>query len=86
VTALCPGPTRPGFAERAALHESKLFRRGNVTAARTVAAVDYAGMRTGTATVLPGARNWMMAEAVRIAPRGATTSLVRGMRERAEGQ
>lgn len=82
VTALCPGPTKTGFAERASLQDSKLFRRGNVMDARTVAAAGYAGMRAGKATVIPGARNWVMAEAVRFAPRGVAASLARGMQER----
>ncbi len=84
VTALCPGPTATGFQARAAMGESKLLRGGNVMDVRTVAAVGYAGMTAGKGIVIPGARNWLMAEAVRFAPRNLTTAIVRRMQERVE--
>jgi hypothetical protein len=84
VTALCPGPTATGFQERASLEDSKLFR-GNLMDAGTVAAVGYAGLKAGKGVVIPGARNWLLAEAVRFAPRRVATGLVRRMQERADG-
>ena len=84
VTALCPGPTATGFQERASLEESRLFQ-GTLMDARTVAAVGYAGLKAGKRVVIPGARNWLLAEAVRFAPRRAVTGMVRRMQERADG-
>lgn len=85
VTALCPGPTKTGFQERAAMEASKLVQGGNVMDAHAVAAVGYAGLRAGKAVVIPGARNWLMAESVRFTPRGVVTRLVHRMQERGEG-
>src|SRR6476469_8717390 len=47
VTALCPGPTATGFAARARLGTTRLFRRGVVMGAVTVAEAGYAGMLRG---------------------------------------
>ena len=85
VTALCPGPTATGFQAQAAMEASKLVR-GGLMDARRVAAVGYAGMLAGKTVVIPGALNWLGAEAVRFLPRRAATRFVRRIQERAEGQ
>ncbi|CAA9573684.1 MAG: 3-oxoacyl-[acyl-carrier protein] reductase [uncultured Thermomicrobiales bacterium] len=84
VTALCPGPTATEFGDRAGLETSKLFQRGVVMEASTVAAIGYAGMRAGKTLVIPGAHNWLLAESVRFAPRAAVTRLVKRMQERVD--
>ena len=86
VTVLCPGPTATGFQARAAMEASKLVRGGGLMDARRVAAVGYAGMLAGKTVVIPGALNWLGAEAVRFVPRRAATRFVRRIQERAEGQ
>ena len=86
VTALCPGPTATGFQERAALEESRLIRNRSLLDAHTVATVGYAGMLAGKRLVIPGARHWLTAEAVRFMPRRAVTSMVRRAQARADGR
>ena len=82
VTALCPGPTRSGFQERAAMEESKLVQ-GRIADARSVAHAGYEGLMKDKPIVIPGARNKLLAHAVRLSPRRLTASLVRRMQERA---
>jgi short-subunit dehydrogenase len=82
VTALCPGPTRSGFQERAAMEESKLVR-GRIANARSVARAGYEGLMKDKPIVIPGARNKLLAHAVRLSPRRLTASLARRMQERA---
>lgn len=76
VTALCPGPTATGFQERAAIGDSPLFRRGGVMDSERVATAGYAGLLAGRRIVIPGRRNWIGAQSVRIAPRRAVTAMV----------
>jgi uncharacterized protein len=82
VTALCPGPTSTGFAARARLGATRMFRRGVVTSARTVAEAGYAGMLRGDRIVVPGATNKLVAQANRLAPRGLMTRITRRLNER----
>ena len=79
VTALCPGPTDTGFQHRAGTADSPLFQRGNLLDAGRVAAAGHAGMLAGKRVVIPGGRNWLMAQSVRFAPRRAVTAVVRRM-------
>jgi len=72
VTALCPGPTRTDFQNRAGLAESKLFNPKRLL--RTdepleVAELGFEGMIRGEAIVIPGFRNKLLASAVRFLPR-----------------
>ncbi len=80
VTALCPGPTRSGFAGRAAATDIRLFR-GPTMDPRVVAAAGYAGLMRGQRVVVPGARNRLLALAARFAPRPMVMRLVRRMQE-----
>lgn len=68
VTALCPGPTHTGFAERAGLRPFDGVRRGFAMDAEAVAARGYEGMMRGERVVVPGSLNRMMAQAARLAP------------------
>jgi short-subunit dehydrogenase len=56
VTALCPGPTRTGFAQRAGLCGTKAFR-DNVMDAAAVAHAGYAAMMAGKPLAVTGLRN-----------------------------
>lgn len=56
VTALCPGPTRTGFAHRAEMESTLLFLRGGMSPAK-VAAIGYQGMLEGKRLVIPGLSN-----------------------------
>src|SRR5205085_11002885 len=78
VTVLCPGPTGTGFVAAAGMEESKLFDRGAMTA-RAVAEAGYRGMLGGKTIVIPGFRNRLLASSYRLAPRGLTNEVVRGI-------
>ena len=81
VTALCPGPTQTKFQERAGVAHTRLMSRG-VADAQSVARAGYRGLMRGQAIVIPGARNRLLALAVRLFPRGVVTQVVRGVQER----
>jgi short-subunit dehydrogenase len=81
VTALCPGPTRTGFAQRGGVEETALFR-GPVMDARTVARAGYRGMLAGRAVVVPGLRNRLQTVAMRSLPTAVITRAVRRAQER----
>jgi short-subunit dehydrogenase len=70
VTALCPGATRTGFAGTAGMEGSRLFRRGVVMDAATVARAGYDGMMAGRAIVVPGLANKAIVASTRVSPRG----------------
>lgn len=70
VTALCPGPAPTGFAERAGVERTRLFRtKWFSTDPRVVARAGYVGMREGKAIVVPGAIHKVHDVAVRLVPR-----------------
>ena len=81
VTALCPGPTRTGFAQRGGVEEIPLFR-GPVMDPRTVARAGYRGMLAGRAVVVPGLRNRLQTMAMRSLPTAVITRAVRRAQER----
>ena len=83
VTALCPGPTRSGFQERAAMTESKLVQ-GDIMDAATVAAQGYAALMRGKRCVVPGLSNQCWGLAAKLLPTGMTLKLVRRAQERVE--
>lgn len=69
VTALCPGPTRTEFAERAGMHDTALFEQF-VGDADAVVRDGLAAVEAGQAVRVSGAMNRIMAESTRFAPRG----------------
>ena len=83
VTALCPGPTKTGFQDRANMQDSKLVRGKDIMSSAEVARAGYRGLMKGKSVVIPGASNKMMAQAVRFLPRSTVTKLVRSAQERA---
>ncbi len=85
VTALCPGPTESGFQKSANMEDSKLFS-GEVMDAQTVARIAYRGLMTNKTVVIPGLRNKILVESVRIFPRKIVTRVVRNLQERVTRQ
>lgn len=83
VTCLCPGPTETGFARRADMEKSRLFKVGKMQSG-DVARAGYAAMMHGKTLVIPGVRNWVMAESVRFSPRKLVTAIARRVQERVE--
>jgi uncharacterized protein len=82
VTALCPGATVTGFANRAAMEGSRLFRAKGLPDAASVAQAGYEGFRRGATVVIPGLKNSFLAQSVRFMPRRWVTRVVRRMQER----
>lgn len=86
VTALCPGPTRTGFAEEAGMVHSNLFSSPNVMDAAPVAVAGYQAMMLGRAVVVPGIANKLLIQSIRISPRFLTRMITRWFQEGRQGQ
>ena len=79
LTCLCPGPTATDFASRAGNDKSRLFKQLRPMEAKAVALAGYHGLMKGKTLVIPGLRNWLLAESVRISPRKLVTAVSRRM-------
>jgi short-subunit dehydrogenase len=84
VTCLCPGATKTEFAKRANMESSRLFKLGAAEAG-AVARAGYEGMMQGKTLVIPGVRNKLMAQSVRLAPRKMVTAIARTVQEHTKG-
>jgi short-subunit dehydrogenase len=82
VTAFCPGPVQTGFQKRAAIEESKLIKGRKIMDAETAVKAGYKALQQGKTVVVPGLRNWLLAQAYRFSPRKMATRFVRNMQER----
>lgn len=80
VTALCPGPTRTNFQQRAGIEHSRVFS-GRIMDASTVARMGYRALMLGKPVVVPGLKNVALMLAVRWFPRRLVTSVVRRLNE-----
>ncbi len=76
VTALCPGPTRTGFADRAGAGGSRLFHRGRGDDPAAVARSGYAAMKRGEAIHVTGLMNRIGAVGTRLFTRRFTARVV----------
>ncbi len=81
VTALCPGPTDTNFRAAAGMQKSMLFSKHLNLPASEVARAGYEGMKRGKAIVVPGFKNRLVIQLLRIAPRGFVRNAVRKMQE-----
>ena len=79
VTALCPGPTDTGFASAANTASTMLFTMMRPADAKSVARAGYEGMKSGKRIVIPGAKNKLLAQSIRVSPRRLVTTIVRKM-------
>ncbi len=84
VTCLCPGATETSFAGRAGNDQSRLFKKLRPMDAKTVARAGYQGLLKGKTMVIPGFRNWLVVESLRISPRKVVTAVSRWVSEKAE--
>jgi short-subunit dehydrogenase len=75
VTALCPGPTRTDFFERAGMVGSWLERSPFIMRAAQVAVIGAEGLMQGKPVVIPGLVNRMMAFTTRFAPRALLSAI-----------
>jgi hypothetical protein len=81
VTALCPGPTETGFAAAANMGGTRLFTMSRPASSSDVAQAGYEAMKRGRRVVIPGVKNKLLAQSVRISPRRLVTTIVRKMQE-----
>ncbi len=79
VTALCPGPTATGFAARANMQQSRLFRPGMIMSPAAVAAVGYSGLKRGRRLVVPGLLNKIQLQSLRVSPRRLVVKIARAL-------
>jgi short-subunit dehydrogenase len=81
VTCLCPGATDTEFQKRAGTEETLLFKLRPMTA-KAVAQDGYRALMKGKPLVIPGLKNWLVAESLRISPRRVVTAVSRRLIER----
>jgi uncharacterized protein len=81
VTALCPGPTKTGFAEEAGYAAANLLRAPGVMEAAPVALAGYKGMMRGKAVVVPGWKNKVVLLVLRLSPRWLVRRVSRKLQE-----
>jgi short-subunit dehydrogenase len=79
VTAFCPGPTRSGFQDKAAMQASGLVKGKRLPTAERVGAEGYAAMFAGRRVFIPGLVNKALAASVRVSPRNVVTRVVKAM-------
>ena len=82
VTCLCPGPTRSGFQEMAAIENVKIVKAGMMSS-EEVAEIGYRALLQGKAVAVAGLRNKILTFLVRFGPRSWVTSMVRFIQEEA---
>ncbi len=83
VPALCPGPTRSEFQQRAHIQNTRLVKAkllGFMTA-EAVARIGYRGFMQGKRLVIPGLMNTIGVQSLRLAPRRVVTQVVRRLQE-----
>lgn len=77
VTCLCPGPTATGFAVRAGVTTTPMFRNGDAMPARRVAELGYRAFCRRKRLKIAGLANTLKALSVRFAPRGMVLKIAR---------
>lgn len=82
VTALCPGPTKTGFEEKAELNESGLFKNLKTATAKEVAEYGYRQMQKNRVIAIQGFRNRSMLFMGKLAPRKLVRRFVYGIQKR----
>jgi uncharacterized protein len=84
VTCFCPGATHTGFAERAGIQNSRLFKRLGASNVAAVALDGYRALMVGRTLSISGAHNWLVAQSTRFAPRKMVTSISRWVAEQTD--
>ncbi len=82
VTALCPGPTKTAYHEKA--HLTTRLMKFNYMEAATVARAGYNGLMSGKTVVVPGLINKLIIQSIRLAPRKLVVKITRWLQEPAE--
>ncbi|NMG08242.1 SDR family oxidoreductase [Brasilonema sp. UFV-L1] len=81
VTVLCPGPTESAFHETTGMADSQQLKNKKMMSAEIVAKIGYSGLMANKTVVIPGVKNRILAELVRLTPRKLVTRIVRSMHE-----
>lgn len=76
VTALCPGPTRTEFFDRAGMGSSPLFH-ANMMDGPTVVRIGYRAMQRGKPVAIAGFKNRVLIGMMRLTPRSVVTSIAK---------
>jgi hypothetical protein len=79
VSCLCPGPTVSKFRERAGTGKTRLGATSTPMASMTVAKLGYDAFQQDQRVKVTGARNVLLAGAVKFLPRSAVLKLVRNL-------
>jgi uncharacterized protein len=79
VTALCPGPTKSGFQDRADMHDSALVKGKKLPTAEEVAQYGVRAMFAGKRVAIHGAMNAILVQSLRVMPRRMITQVVAAM-------
>ena len=82
VTCLCPGPVKTNFQRRAYLEGTAMVSSPMLVDVRDVARIGYEGMKQGKRLVIPGWKNRVGVEMLRISPRTMVTKVVRKLQEK----
>ena len=82
VTALCPGPTATGFQKTANLGSEALLKVMKPVSSMEVARAGYRGTMRGQRVVIPGLKNKLGVQSLRVSPRAVVTRVVRALQER----
>jgi uncharacterized protein len=85
VTCLCPGPVKTNFQKRAYLEGTGMINSPLMVDVREVARIGYSGMNHGKRIVIPGWKNQVGVQMLRIAPRTTVTKIVRKIQEKKNG-
>ena len=85
VTCLCPGPVKTNFQRRAYLEDTRVVNSPLFVDVRDVARIGYEGMHRGKRIVIPGWKNRVGVEMLRISPRATVTKIVRKVQEKKNG-
>ena len=80
VTCLCPGATSTEFHKRANATGMNLLKFGSMDA-HTVAEDGYRALMAGKPVLIPGFKNWLLAQSVRFSPRRLVTTIARKTQE-----
>ncbi len=85
VTCLCPGPVKTNFQARAYMTDTPLANSPLLVDVREVARVGYEGLKQGKRVVIPGWKNRLGVEMLRLSPREMVTKVVRKIQEKKNG-
>ena len=81
VTCLCPGPVKTNFQSRAGIAKTPMATSPLLVDVREVARIGYEGMKQGKRVVIPGWKNRVGVEMLRVSPRKMVTKVVRKIQE-----